>query len=511
MSIPDQVSNNKRIAKNTLVLYVRMFFTLLVGLYTSRVVLATLGVTDYGIYGLVGGVVALFGFLNGSMSGATSRFLTFELGRGDQIRLEKTFASALLVHIAVAIMVLVLAETVGLWFVCCKLNIPEERMCAAQWVYQLSIASSMLAITQIPFNAGIIAHEKMDFFAYVELLNSVLKLVIVYLLAVGNSDKLIVYACLTFCVSVIIISIYCAYCARHFLECRFKMIWNKDIVKPLLSFSGWNLFGNFGSVMEQQGSNIVINKFFSVAMNGSLSIGLTVANVVNSFAANIITAFRPQITKSYAQGKVEEMQGYTNLAIKLILLIYSIIAIPTFVEANTLLSLWLVEVPDHATNFCRLLLVSIYFETLRYILIINLHASGNVRRTSASTGVTLTLVPVVMYVLYLEGVDVEYGIALYTLANIVLSILNLVFIKHYIHAVKLRLYAITILRTTGVCALVALVMFMLGSLLMASYLRIVFTTLVSTILLSLLSFAFCLDKNQRHALCDFIKSKIHCF
>ena len=223
----DTTSNNKRIAKNTIMLYIRMFISMLVGLYTSRVVLATLGVEDYGIYGVVGGVVGMMGFLNASMSGATSRFLTFELGRGDKERLAKTFSSALIVHIAIAIIVFILAETVGLWFLCNKLNIPEGRMEAAHWVYQFSILATMLSITQVPYNATIIAHEKMDVYAYMEILNVTLKLLIVYLLTIGDFDKLKLYAVLTFAVSLIIMMIYRIYCLRHFKESRFHWVWDK--------------------------------------------------------------------------------------------------------------------------------------------------------------------------------------------------------------------------------------------------------------------------------------------
>ncbi|MDY4779993.1 MAG: polysaccharide biosynthesis protein, partial [Sodaliphilus sp.] len=214
----DTTSNNKRIAKNTIMLYIRMFISMVVGLYTSRVVLATLGVEDYGIYGVVGGVVGMMGFLNASMSGATSRFLTFELGKGDKERLAKTFSSALIVHIIIAIVVLILAETIGLWFLCNKLNIPADRMEAAHWVYQFSIFGAMLGITQVPYNASIIAHEKMDVYAYMEILNVTLKLLIVYLLTIGHFDKLKLYAVLTFAVSLIIMMIYRIYCLRHFKE-----------------------------------------------------------------------------------------------------------------------------------------------------------------------------------------------------------------------------------------------------------------------------------------------------
>ena len=274
-------TSNKRIAKNALMLYIRMFISMIVGLYTSRVVLATLGVEDYGIYGVVGGVVSMMGFLNASMSGATSRFLTFELGRGDMKRLADTFSSALIVHIGIAIIVFIVAETVGLWFLCNKLVIPEDRMEAAHWVYQCSILSAMLGITQAPYNASIIAHEKMGVYAYVEILNVTLKLLIVYLLVIGDFDKLKLYAVLVLAVSVLIMLIYRIYCIRMFQETHFHFVWKKDILKPLLSFSGWNLYGNLGNMFQQQGTNFVINFFFGVVMNAAMSVGLTVANTVN--------------------------------------------------------------------------------------------------------------------------------------------------------------------------------------------------------------------------------------
>mgnify|MGYP006967124825 CR=1 FL=1 len=226
-------SNNKRIAKNTLMLYIRMGLGMVVSLYTSRIVLQTLGVEDFGIYGVVGGIVAMFIFLNNCMSAATSRFLTFEMGKGDKERLRDTFSSALIIHIGIALLILILAETVGVWFLNNKLVIPEGRMGAAHWVLQLSILATMVGITQVPYNATIIAHEKMDIYAYIELLHVFLKLGIVYLLVIGNFDKLILYALLTFVVNVIIAMIYRIYCIRHYEESKFRFIWKKDKISLL--------------------------------------------------------------------------------------------------------------------------------------------------------------------------------------------------------------------------------------------------------------------------------------
>ena len=504
-----QASSNRRIAKNTVALYLRMFLTMIVGFYTSRVVLNTLGVQDYGIYGVVGGVIAMMGFLNAAMAGATSRFLTFELGRGDSERLAKTFSSALIIHMGIALVVMVLGETVGLWFLCNKLVIPPSRMEAAHWVYQLSIMSSMIGITQAPYDASIISHEKMNVYAYVEILNSLLKLAIVYLLVLGHFDKLKLYAVLTLAVSVTIMLIYRVYCLRHFKETHFHWVWDKAILKPLLSFSGWNIYGNFGSIVYQQGTNFVINFFFGVIMNAAVNVGLTIANVVNSFASNVMIAFRPQIIKHYAQGDVKAMQDLTIIALKVILIIYALVAIPTFIESDDLLAIWLVKVPKYSNIFCRLLLISIFFEVMRYILIIDIHSSGNVKLVSAFSGTIMSLVPVITFFLFKLGLPVEYAFITSIVSNLVLSLLNVYLIKHYIPSVEIQQYFIAIIQVTALCAFVLYLCYITMSLLDMHYIRIVFTAMLSTSLLLTMAYFLCFDKWQRRSIIDFINKKIH--
>lgn len=501
--------NNKRIAKNTIMLYLRMFLTMVVGLYTSRVVLQTLGVEDYGIYGVVGGIVAMMGFLNASMSGATSRFLTFELGKGDKDRLKKTFSSALIVHIIIAAIVFIVAETVGLWFLCNKLVIPEGRMIAAHWVYQLSILSSMLTITQVPYNSSIIAHEKMDVYAYVEILNVTLKLLIVYLLVIGNFDKLILYAILMFAVSVIIMMVYRVYCLRRFEECNFRWIWDKEYLKPLISFSGWNLYGNLGGVMGQQGSNLVINSFFGVVMNAAAGVALTVSGIVTQFASNAMTAFRPPITKLYAQGKVIEMQSLTLLALKAIMILYTIVAIPVFVECDNLLGLWLVEVPNLASTFCRIILISIFFETIRYIIIMDIHASGNVKLVSAFSGTLFCCSPVIIYLAYRFDAPVQSAFIVLVITNAILSMINILILKRYVPQVEAYKYFVTILKIVVSAFIVLLVTEYFASLFKESFFRLFSTGLFSLIFQTFIFFFFCLTVSQRHTMLFFIKSKIH--
>ena len=415
-------SSNSRIAKNALMLYIRMFLTMIVGLYTSRVVLNTLGVEDYGIYGVVGGVVAMLGFLNASMSGATSRFLTFELGRGDKKRLAETFSSALIVHIIIALIVFVLAETVGLWFVTHKLVIPAGRMTAAHWVYQMSILSAMLGITQVPYNATIIAHEKMDIYAYVEILNVTLKLLIVYLLTIGNFDKLILYALLVFAVSVIIIMVYRIYCIRHFPESHFLWIWNPAILKPLISFSCWDLYGNGCVAVRQQGTNFLINVFFGVIYNAASGIASTVQGVVLGFTHQILTAFRPQIIKLYASGSPKESVEMIYKATRLSSLLIVVIAIPFCIQMSFILELWLKTVPPSASIFCQLLLVSACLNVLRAPLMIGIHATGKIKRMSLITGSCFLIGVVAVWIGYLCGLAVEFAYIVSVAINLVLII-----------------------------------------------------------------------------------------
>ena len=500
--------NNKRIAKNTIMLYLRMFLTMVVGLYTSRVVLQTLGVEDYGIYGVVGGVVGMLGFLNSAMSGATSRFLTFELGRGDQKRLQKTFSSAMIVHMIIAVIVFVVAETVGLWYVMNKLVIPEGRETAAVVVYQFSILSSILSVTQVPYNSCIIAHEKMNVYAYVEILNVTLKLLIVYLLVIGNFDKLILYSTLYFATSFIVMMVYRWYCIHNFSESKFYWIWNKEYLKPLLSFSGWNLFGNFGYIVGNQASNLVINSFFGVLMNAAASVAITVCGIVTQFASNAMTAFRPPITKLYAQGKIIEMQSLTLLALKAIMILYTIVAIPVFLECDYLLSLWLVEVPFLASLFCRIMIVSIFFETMCQIVTINIHASGNVKLVSAFSGTLFCIAPLAVYILYRFGFSVEWSFIVLALNNILRLVIYLFILKYYIPQIKKIQYFKTIMSTILASLFTVVAVYYIQSQWLDSFAHMVITALLSFSVQFVVFMFIVFNSNQRRQVLQFAFSRL---
>lgn len=304
-----QTANNKRIAKNTLLLYIRMLFGLLVSLYTSRVILQTLGVEDYGVYNVVGGMISMFTFLNGGMSSATSRYITFEIGKGNMEQLKKVFSTALQIHAIIALLIVLLGETLGLWLLMNELVIPNGRMGAAMWVYQCSIISSVVGIMSVPYNADIIAHEKMSAFAYISVLEIILKLLIVYLLLVLPFDKLKVYAILVLLVGLLIRYIYTRYCYKHFEESNYIHRLDKSLLMEMLSFASWSFWGNLAAVLYTQGLNMMLNIFFGPIVNAARGIATQVQGVIQQFVGNFQMALNPQITKTYAAGELQQMHS----------------------------------------------------------------------------------------------------------------------------------------------------------------------------------------------------------
>lgn len=386
----EPISSDRRIAKNAILMYFRMFISMAVGFYTSRVVLDVLGAEDFGIRGVVGGILAMMGFLTTSMSGATSRFLTYELGKNDKKRLADTFSSAMIIHVAIALIVFVLAETVGLWFLENKLVIPANRMVAARWVYQVMIFSSMLGITQVPYNATIIAHEKMGIYAYLDILNVTLKLLILYILVIGHFDKLILYSILTMAVNVLMISLYRIYCIRHYKESHLHFVWRPDILKPMLSFSGWDLYGNASNLARNQGVNMLVNIFFGLIANAAVSIAFTVQSIVMKFTSGVTVAVRPQIVKSYAVGDTQRMSSLIYMSSKYLFLLLLMISVPVFMEAHYVLDLWLKDVPAFTVWLVRLMILFNFFALMSTIQAMGIHATGKIKRISIING-TLNL------------------------------------------------------------------------------------------------------------------------
>lgn len=350
-----------------------------VGLFTSRLVLEALGVTDYGIYGLVGGMVSMFAFLNSAMASATQRYLSFDIGRNDIERLQKTFNATLNIHIFIAVVILILAETIGLWFMNYKLNIPTERLHAVNWVYQFSIFAFLLSVIQVPYNALLMAREHMKAYAYLSIVETILKLVIVLILLQLNTDKLVLYAILTFVVSLIMQFVFKYYCKRHFIESVYHFYYDKVYYKELLSYSGWNLFGNIAGIARSQGSNILLNLFFGPVANASYSLTLIVQGVIGNFISNFQVAVNPQIIKNYSKGDTEASLNLMYKSAKFSFFAMLILITPFLANIDYIMNLWLTKVPQYTIQFIQLALIYSLIETLANPLIIGAQATGKIK------------------------------------------------------------------------------------------------------------------------------------
>lgn len=353
----DQSSSNKRIAKNTIVLYMRTLFVMLVSLYTSRVILKALGVEDYGIYQVVGGVVAMFSVISSSLSNAISRFLTFEIGHGDKVRLKRIFSTSISIQLVIAAIILLLSEVVGIWFMETRMQIPVNRLGAARWVLHCSLFTFCINLLSVPYNACIVAHERMSAFAYISIYEAAMKLAISYLIIVSPIDKLIFYALLMMLLALTTRMIYGIYCNRQFEESRVRPGFDKPIFKEMLGFSGWSFFNNTAYILNSQGVNMLMNVYFGVVVNAARGIAIQVEGAVLQFVNNFTTAVNPQITKSYASGNLDRMHKLVCRGAKFSYFSMLLLALPIIIEAKQILNLWLVDVPEYAVIFVQLSLI----------------------------------------------------------------------------------------------------------------------------------------------------------
>lgn len=399
----DTSSANKRIAKNTLVLYVRMLFTMGISLFTSRVILQTLGVEDYGISSVVGGVISMFTFINAAMVSSTQRYLNFELVRDDANQLRSVFSTSLQIHALIALAIIVLSETVGLWFLNEKLVIPEARMTAAMWVYQCSILSCAVSIMSTPYNAVIVAHEKMSAFAYISILDVSLKLLVVYLLVVLPFDKLIILAILNLLVQLFIRYIYTLYCHRHFPESYFQFWFNKTLFKDMFGFAGWSFWGNLAAILYTQGLNMMLNIFFGPIVNAARGIAVQVQSAVQQFVGGFQTALNPQITKNYASNNLPQMHSLMFRSARFSFLLLFFLSLPVLMETNFILTLWLKTVPEDAVIFTQIMIcISLIYTTANPCVIAN-QATGKVKIYQMVVGGILLLILPISYIVLKLG------------------------------------------------------------------------------------------------------------
>jgi O-antigen/teichoic acid export membrane protein len=482
---------------------------MVISLFTSRVILQTLGVEDYGVYGVVGGVVGMFGFFNSSLSGATSRFLSFELGMDNKLRLRETFSTALILHLGIALLVALLCETIGLWFLENKLVIPGGRMVAAQWVLQLSILSMIINVVQVPYTALIISHERMGIFAYIEIANSVLRLVIVYLLVKGNLDKLILYAILTCAVSVVIALVYAVVCLRSFEECHFSFIWKLELLKPMLSYSGWEFFGNMSLIAITQGVNMLLNMWYGPVMNAAYDISNRVKGIIMNLSTNVTTAIRPQIVKCYS---VQEFSRMTNLmrnGSRITFLLMLLVAVPLIVEAHYILNIWLGIVPEHSETLLRLCLLWNLVVSMSLQLNDVVHATGDVKFQSIVPGIMYLSILPITYGAFKLGAPYWLPFLLNVFAVISAPLYSSYTIKKHVPGFSFTKEVMPdVLRDYLVMSIVMGATFLITLYMDESFLRLVLTTITSTLIVCLLGYYVVLPKDMQSKVVTAIKNKI---
>lgn len=372
-------TNNRTIAKNATVLYIRMFITIIISLFTSRIVLQALGVSDYGIYTLVGGVTSLVHVFIGALGSSTSRFLTFALGKNNMDNLKMTFSTAVLVHIGLSLIFIVVAETVGLWFVNTQLVIPEGRMVAANWVYQSFVVSVAMGITQTPYSASITSHEKMSAFAYITIINSLVKLGIAAVVLIYAGDHLILYSILLLVSSICFRLYYRYYCIKHFEECHITRNFDKPLFLKMLTFSGWTMLSSVSLTIKNQGINVLINRFFGTLLNAAVGVASQIQGILYVFTGNVTTAFAPQITKSYAAENYSRTNELIEMGTKFTTLITTLTTIPFIFNMDYIMSLWLVEVPAGAVVICQICLFANFFNSFNPFICRAIYASGKIK------------------------------------------------------------------------------------------------------------------------------------
>lgn len=407
-----------------------------VTLYTSRIVLNTLGVSDYGIYNVVGGFVIMFGFLNSSMASATQRFLSFEIGKKDYVQLARVFSMSINIHIIIAVGIFILAQTIGLWFVNTMLNIPGDRMIAANWVYQFSILTFMVHVISVPYNATIIAHERMKVFAWISILEVSLKLIIVLMLGWFGFDKLILYAILLFFVTLFTKLCYGFYCIVNFRESKYRFFWDKPLFKKLISYAGWNLWGSAAASLHNHGVNILLNIFFGPAINAARGIAYQTKMAINSFVQNFQMAMNPQIVKSFASNDLAYMHQLIFKGAKFSFFLLFILSLPVLIETEIILRLWLKVVPEYTVIFTQLIIINILIDSLSGPLMTAAQASGKIKLYQGVVGGLLLLIVPLSYLFLLLGYPPQVTLIISIFISIIALITRLIIISSL---VKIRI------------------------------------------------------------------------
>ncbi len=503
-------SNKKTIAKNTLMLYFRMLLVMGVTLYTSRIVLAELGVVDYGIFNVVGGIVIMFSFVNGAMAQSTQRFLSYELGQENSANLEKTFKTAVTIHLIIAGIIFFLAETLGLWFLNNIMNIPADNMSAANWVYQCSIITYVISIIQVPYSASVIAHEKMQFYAYLGIIEVILKLGMAFSIALAPYFKLQLYSSLILIITLTVFLIYLFFCKKKFHECKFGWYYQKEQFKSMSSYAAWSTFGSLAWVGKSQGLNLLLNVFFGPAVNAAYGVANQVNTAVNSFVQNFSTALNPQIVKNYSAENYGEMQQLMIYGAKLAFFLMLIIAFPVIMVTNNLLHLWLVKVPDFAVVFTQLVILNSLIESFSFSMGTGIQATGKIKWYQIIIGSTLLLNIPISYILLKIGFPppvvfiVSISLALFTIGE------RLSIMRKNIPGFSIRKFCkIVFLPAFMITLVCCFTYYLFHCVLIMEKINFIVVALASLLLTILLEATLGLNSKERSYFSKIIRSKIH--
>lgn len=485
-----------------------MLFMMAVQLYTSRVVLNTLGVEDYGIYNVVGGIVAMFGFLNSAMTTSTQRYITYELGKGNFERLKQVYTTSVNIHVIISIIVVILVETVGIWFLYNKMVIPADRMTAAMWVLQLSVLTTVIAIMSYPYNAAIVAHEKMSAFAYISVLEVVLKLAVVYLLTIWDFDKLILYAILIATIQLGIRFCYSGYCAKHFPETKYHFYWDKPLFEEMLGFAGWNLWGNLAGILFTQGLNMLLNVFFGPVVNAARAVAVQVQNAIQQFSSNFQMALNPQITKSYAVGQLCEMHKLIYRSSKFTFFLLFTLCLPVVIEAPIILEIWLKTVPDYTVIFLRIMIATMIIDATANPLMVSAAATGNVKvYQSVVGGILLAILPISYIVLKLGGAP--WSVFLVHFCVCCTAYITRLFIIRPLIQLRVHTFVSEVIIRCLLVAVIAVVIPLSAHIFMPnSIITSLFVIAISVICASMSSFYIGLDKHEREVILTKAKTVI---
>jgi len=481
------VSDNKRIAKNTVLLYVRTLLVMLVSLYTSRILLEALSISDYGIYNVVGGVVTMFTFMNAALGNASSRFITFSLGRGKHKETQMVFNASRTIHFLMSILIVILAETVGLWFLNAKMDIPSESIYAANWVYQFSIITTVLAIVSVPYNATLIAHENMNVFAYVSILDVLLKLCIVYIIKLYGGDRLILYGALIMSVQLIDRIVYGVYCSRKYAETKFMIVKSKALYKRMFSYSGWSLIGNLAVFGSTQGLNIILNLFFGPVVNASRGIAVQVQGAVKTVISNFQLAVSPQITKSYASDNNSRVINLLFSSCRISFYLMMIVSLPILIEVDKILSIWLVEVPEHTALFVRLMIITVMIDTFERPVTFAINSTEDIKDYQISSCTCLLMTLPISYILLRYGfppqtvfiVNILTALIAFAIELFILKRKILFSIRAFFFKVILKIVAVSIVSCLPILSLFLLLPDTLWAFCVIIFVSLIVSTFVS--------------------------------